>query len=39
MDFPSGPLDLYRTKASFSWKEMLDFVEGEDVQAFKVPRS
>lgn len=38
MDLPSGPLDVYRQKASFSWKEMLDFLEGEDIQAFKVPR-
>lgn len=39
MDFPSGPLDVYRHKASFSWKEMLDFLEGEDIQAFKVAGS
>lgn len=39
MDFPSGPLDIYRQKASFSWKEMLNFMEGEDIQAFKVPSS
>lgn len=39
MDFPSGPLDVYRQKASFSWKEMLNFLEGEDIQAFKVPSS
>lgn len=36
MDFPSGPLDIYRSKASFSWKEMLNFLEEEDIQAFKV---
>lgn len=39
MDFPSGPLDIYRQKASFSWKEMLNFMEGKDIQAFKVPSS
>lgn len=39
MDLPSGPLDVYRCKASFSRKEMLDFLEGEDIQAFKVARS
>lgn len=38
MDFPSGPLDIYRKKASFNWKEMLDYIEGEDIQAFKVAR-
>lgn len=38
MDFPSGPLDIYRKKASFNWKEMLNFLEGEDIQAFKVPK-
>lgn len=36
MDFPSGPLDIYRNKASFNWKEMLNFLEGEDIQTFKV---
>ncbi|XP_056884218.1 peroxisomal acyl-coenzyme A oxidase 3 isoform X2 [Takifugu flavidus] len=35
MDFPSGPLDIYRKKASFNWKEMLNFLEDEDIQAFK----
>ncbi|CAJ1086451.1 peroxisomal acyl-coenzyme A oxidase 3 [Xyrichtys novacula] len=34
-DLPSGPLDVYRTKASFNWKEMLFFIEGEDVIKFK----
>ncbi|XP_044039862.1 peroxisomal acyl-coenzyme A oxidase 3-like isoform X2 [Siniperca chuatsi] len=32
---PSGPLDIYRKKASFSWKDMLRFIEGEKVMAFK----
>lgn len=35
-DLPPGPLDVYRKKASFNWKEMLLFLEGEDVQEFKV---
>uniref|UniRef100_A0A671NML3 Acyl-coenzyme A oxidase n=1 Tax=Sinocyclocheilus anshuiensis TaxID=1608454 RepID=A0A671NML3_9TELE len=34
-DLPSGPLDIYRKKASFSWKEMLRFLEGEEIIAFK----
>uniref|UniRef100_A0A8C7VD91 Acyl-coenzyme A oxidase n=1 Tax=Oncorhynchus mykiss TaxID=8022 RepID=A0A8C7VD91_ONCMY len=34
-DFPSGPLDIYRKKASFNWKEMVMFLEGEDMLAFK----
>uniref|UniRef100_A0A8C2CDN2 Acyl-coenzyme A oxidase n=1 Tax=Cyprinus carpio TaxID=7962 RepID=A0A8C2CDN2_CYPCA len=31
----SGPLDIYRKKASFSWKEMLRFLEGDEIIAFK----
>ncbi|XP_059210542.1 peroxisomal acyl-coenzyme A oxidase 3-like isoform X2 [Centropristis striata] len=34
-DFPSGPLDVYRKKASFNWKDMLYFLEGEEIVAFK----
>ncbi|TDG99951.1 hypothetical protein EPR50_G00199780 [Perca flavescens] len=34
-DFPSGPLDIYRNKASFNWKEMLCFLDGEEIIAFK----
>uniref|UniRef100_A0A8C2H0P6 Acyl-coenzyme A oxidase n=1 Tax=Cyprinus carpio TaxID=7962 RepID=A0A8C2H0P6_CYPCA len=34
-DIPSGPLDIYRKKASFSWKEMLRFLEGDEIIAFK----
>uniref|UniRef100_A0A673LHL8 Acyl-CoA oxidase 3, pristanoyl n=1 Tax=Sinocyclocheilus rhinocerous TaxID=307959 RepID=A0A673LHL8_9TELE len=34
-DLPSGPLDIYRKKASFSWKEMLWFLEGDEIIAFK----
>lgn len=34
-DLPSGPLDIYRKRASFNWKDMAVFMEGEDVLAFK----
>uniref|UniRef100_A0A3Q4BXX7 Acyl-coenzyme A oxidase n=1 Tax=Mola mola TaxID=94237 RepID=A0A3Q4BXX7_MOLML len=34
-DLPSGPLDIYRKKASFNWKDMLCFIEGEEIHAFK----
>ncbi|XP_072553701.1 peroxisomal acyl-coenzyme A oxidase 3 [Paramormyrops kingsleyae] len=34
-DLPSGPLDVYRKKASFNWKEMATFLEGEEIIAFK----
>ncbi|KAM4714094.1 peroxisomal acyl-coenzyme A oxidase 3 isoform 2-T2 [Anableps anableps] len=34
-DLPSGPLDAYRTKASFNWKEMLHFIDGEEMLQFK----
>ncbi|XP_029311162.1 peroxisomal acyl-coenzyme A oxidase 3 [Cottoperca gobio] len=34
-DLPSGPLDIYRKKASFNWKDMLYFLEGEEILAFK----
>lgn len=35
-DFPPGPLDDYRKKASFSWKKMRLFLDGEDMIRFKV---
>lgn len=35
-DLPSGPLDVYRNKASFNWKDMVHFIVGEDVYLFKV---
>ncbi|KAM6949419.1 peroxisomal acyl-coenzyme A oxidase 3 [Aplochiton taeniatus] len=35
-DLPSGPLDIYRKKSSFNWKDMVMFIEGEDVLAFKL---
>ncbi|XP_077401453.1 peroxisomal acyl-coenzyme A oxidase 3 [Vanacampus margaritifer] len=34
-DLPSGPLDVYRRKASFPWKDMLVFLEGEEALALK----
>jgi len=35
-DLPRGPLDVYRERASFNWKEMVLFLEGEDNLQFKV---
>lgn len=35
-DLPSGPLDIYRKRASFSWKDMMRFLEGDEIIAFKV---
>ncbi|CAI5677471.1 unnamed protein product [Oreochromis niloticus] len=34
-DLPSGPLDVYRNKASFNWKDMVRFIDGEDIYLFK----
>ncbi|XP_032109937.1 peroxisomal acyl-coenzyme A oxidase 3 isoform X1 [Sapajus apella] len=34
-EFPRGPLDTYRARASFSWKELALFAEGEDMLRFK----
>lgn len=34
-DLPSGPLDLYRKKASFNWKDMLYFIDGKDILEYK----
>lgn len=33
--FPSGPLDVYRSKASFDWRELKISLEGEEVIRFK----
>ena len=38
-ELPSGPLDVYRKRASFSWRDMVLLMEGEDVIQFKVNRS
>lgn len=35
-ELPSGPLDVYRKRASFNWKGMLRFMEGEEIIALKV---
>lgn len=34
-DLPRGPLEAYRARASFCWKEMMLFLEGEDVLRLK----
>lgn len=35
-DLPRGPLHAYRALASFNWKELALFLEGEDVLRLKV---
>ncbi|RUS84931.1 hypothetical protein EGW08_007293 [Elysia chlorotica] len=34
-DLPSGPLDAYRKDASFNWKHMALFLEGEELLRYK----
>ncbi|XP_074641491.1 peroxisomal acyl-coenzyme A oxidase 3-like [Tubulanus polymorphus] len=34
-DFPTGPLSVYRNAASFDWKQMKLFLEGEEIIKFK----
>lgn len=34
-DWPTGPLDKYRSRATFDWKQMKLLLEGEDVIRFK----
>ena len=34
--FPPGPLSPYRESASFDWRTMKLFLEGEDLLRFKV---
>ncbi|XP_036002093.1 peroxisomal acyl-coenzyme A oxidase 3 [Fundulus heteroclitus] len=34
-DFPSGPLDVYRRRASFNWRDMQSFIDGEESLLFK----
>lgn len=34
-DFPPGPLDQYRKKASFNYKKMALFLDGEDILKYK----
>ena len=38
LDLPRGPLQAYRARASFCWKELALFLEGEDVLRLKVRR-
>ena len=35
-EFPNGPLTHYRKKASFDWRKMRLFIEGEDIVRFRV---
>lgn len=35
-DFPPGPLDEYRNKATFDWKAMKFALEGEEVSKYQV---
>lgn len=35
-DLPRGPLQAYRARASFCWKELALFLEGEDTLRLKV---
>lgn len=35
-DFPPGPLDVYRNKASFDWKKLKQFVYTEDELRYMV---
>lgn len=37
-DFPPGPLDEYRKKATFDWKAMKFALEGEEVSKYQVPK-
>ncbi|KAJ3643935.1 hypothetical protein Zmor_026615 [Zophobas morio] len=34
-DFPPGPLDFYRKKASFDWKKLKTFIDTEEVVKFE----
>ncbi|XP_008286603.1 peroxisomal acyl-coenzyme A oxidase 3 [Stegastes partitus] len=34
-DLSRNPLDIYRKKASFNMKDMLNFIDGEEIQLFK----
>lgn len=36
MDLPSGPLDVYRKRATFDWKSFKLALEGEDSIKFQV---
>lgn len=34
-DFPKGPLSVYREKASFNWRELALFLDGEEIIQFR----
>lgn len=38
-DFPPGPLDLYRKRASFDWKKMKMHIFGENRVRYEVCRN
>lgn len=35
-DFPPGPLDFYRKRASFDWKKLKLFIDSEDIIKYEV---
>lgn len=35
-NFKPGPLDIYRTKASFDWKKLKLFFDTEDIVKYEV---
>lgn len=35
-DFKTGPLDIYRKKASFDWKKLKVVLDSEDVIRYEV---
>ena len=37
-DFAAGPLDTYRKKSSFDYKDMRTFLDGEEILRFKVSK-
>ena len=38
-DFPAGPLDLYRKKATFKWQDLSLLMNGENSLLLKVEES
>ena len=38
-DFPPGPLDVYRDRASFSWKDLAALIDGIDGLKLRVRAS
>lgn len=35
-EFPPGPLDLYRKKASFDWRKLKLFIDSEEIIKYEV---